>query len=287
MGTLPPSADADRSAVARLSRYLESRGDLDPNAYARASLVRRLRARREAVGVHDWDDYRARLDADPDEYAELLRSIPVHRTELFRDPQCWHKLHDVLAEAFRARPRPTFTIWSAGCATGEEAYSLAATALVACSGMRSPPAVRVIGTDVSSSVLATAGSGRIPSRRVHHLPAEAGAYFQEEGPHVGVGTGQTGPFVIATNELRRHVVFRVHDLLKERALDDIDLIACRNTLMYFSVGAQRRILADFASALDDDGLLFTGLAELPVVWTPHFEVECVTARIWRKSPLSD
>jgi two-component system CheB/CheR fusion protein len=171
------------------------------------------------------------------------------------------------------QPRATLTIWSAGCATGEEAYSAAATAIEACTDLASRPLVRVIATDVSPSVLVTGRLGRMLVRGPLDIPQAARRYFRE-----------TAGSVVASNDLRRRIVFRHHDLLKDDPIEDVDLVICRNTLMYFSVAAQRRILEGFAAVLPEDGLLFTGTAELPSVWSNRFAPISLAARVWRKTP---
>src|SRR5437868_13546408 len=107
MSPLLQSREIDRAGATLIRDYLASRGDIDVTSYAHPSLLRRLQARRDAAGVQDWIDYRALLDQDPQEYAELLRSIPVHRTALFRDPQCWSELATVLTRTLEERPRET------------------------------------------------------------------------------------------------------------------------------------------------------------------------------------
>jgi two-component system CheB/CheR fusion protein len=267
-----PDAEAD-ALLAALGRQ----EGLAYAGYQPASLLRRVRDRMARLGVDGFAAYRERLDADPAEHARLVAAVPVQRTEFFRDPECWARLAAGTVPSVLAGKRPGEPVraWSAGCATGEEAYTLAMV-LAEAAGPAALAAgrVTVFATDVSEPAVARARAGRYPAARLAAVPpALRERYFQTDGDRL-----------TARPELRRAVAFARHDLLRDPPFGRLDLVACRNTLIYFTPPAKARVLAGFHLALAPDGRLFTGRAEHVPVWTDLFRTDCGHTHVYRPTP---
>lgn len=223
--------------------------------YRRESLFRRIRRRMRTVGIEDLAGYRDYLNVHPEEHGHLCRDVPVHRTEFLRDPAAWGLLASRYLPALLADKRPGDGVraWSAGCATGEEAYTLAMVLLevAAEAGFRGP--TRVYGTDVSERAVERARAGRFSGERLAALPAPLrDRHFARHGDDWR-----------PSMPLRRSIVFAGHDLLRDPPLGRVDVLVCRNTLMYFTPEAQAQVLARLYLGLEPGGILFTGNAENP------------------------
>jgi two-component system CheB/CheR fusion protein len=255
-----------------LLRDLCAVGGLDFASYKLTSLLRRVRGRMTELGVAGFDAYRAYLSANPDEHRRLVRAVPVHRTEFFRDADCWAHLAAEVIPRLVESGRP-IRAWSAGCATGEEAYTLAML-LAEAAGRPAVTAdrVRVYATDVSEAAVAHGRAGWYPADAVLPIaPDLAARYFR---PH--------GDGYVVCPELRRCVVFARHDLLTDPPLGRLDLVACRNTLMYFTPDAQVRALARLYFALAQGGYLLTGAAERAQVSCDFFATASCEHNLYRR-----
>ena len=276
--TVGPCADPfpDPAEVTELLAELSARGGLEFEAYQRAGLLRRIARRMERIGVGSLSAYRALLAADPDEHGRLCEAIQVHRTDFFRDPAVWAYLaSEVVPRLLAAKGTgEPIRAWSAGCATGEEAYTLAMILVDALGHAMRPGRVQVLATDVSEPALARARYGRYRAERLAGVPTELlPRYFQPAG----------GDWLVVRGELRACVVFAPNDLLRDPPLGRMDLIACRNTLMYFTPESQAPVLARLYLGLREGGLLVTGLTERPTVWSNLFEPEHDRSRVYRRA----
>lgn len=229
-------------------------------------LKRRVTARLRALGLERWGDYADRL-ADPAELERLRDRLTVNVTEFFRDTDVWDELEQVimpaLAREAAAKPVPELRIWSAGCSSGEEPYSLAMLALEAAATVRPKPAVRIVASDLDDVILAKAQAGRYPEASLAAVsPLRRSAYFQADG-----GQWSVGP------RLREAIVFRRHNLFDDPPPPELDLVLCRNVMIYFSRDLQQKLLRGFHAALRPGGYFLTGKTETvlgPVrsLWKP-------------------
>lgn len=269
------SSGQDQAGADSLGGYLSDRDDFGFASYQPESLFRRIDRRMRLVRIEGYAAYREFLEADPDEMGHLIRAVPVHRTEFFRDPDCWAYLSaEILPRLAGLRGGgPTLRGWSAGCSTGQEAYSLS----IALAESAGPDAlargrVLVFATDVSDDVLAQARTGRYRAEEVRDMPEGLrDRYFLSDGDDI-----------VARPELRNAVRFARHDLLRDVPLGRMSLITCRNILMYFTVASQVHVLAGLSSALADGGFLLTGRADAPHVWCDIFEPQDYEHRVYRK-----
>jgi two-component system, chemotaxis family, CheB/CheR fusion protein len=247
---------------------------LDLRGYKHATLERRFKKRMQQIGIHNLRDYLKHMQENPPEKNALLDTVLINVTEFFRDPQAWDVVGDsVLPHLLRhKRPGESFRAWVAGCATGEEVYSLAM--LVAeYLGERLPELdVRIYATDVDDSALDIARRGEYPPERLRRLPPHLrGRYFRQP-KHVRVNA-----------EIRRMVIFGRGDLVNDAPIPHVELIVCRNVLIYFDAPTQRRILARFHYALEDGGILFLGKAESRLTDSTLFTPVHSRWRIFRRS----
>jgi two-component system CheB/CheR fusion protein len=267
-------SDDEAAGFRRLLDKLKSEHRFDLHDYKSGSLLRRVRTRMTQVHAPDFDAYGSLLDADDGEATLLLNTILINVTGFFRDPEAWAALgqHVVPALADRASASGSLRIWSAGCSTGEEAYSLAI--LLA---ERTPQLlqidVKIYATDVDADALTTARQGLYRLEQLKDLPeGYIGRYFSREG--------QLYRF---RRELRRLCIFGRHNLVDDPPLARMDLIVCRNVLIYFKTALQERLLPRFYYAIRDDGFLFLGKSESLLARSPWFAPVETKWRIFRRT----
>lgn len=210
-------------------------------------LAPRVRARRTST----FAEYLALLPNDPSEFQEFVNALTTNLTSFFREPHHF----DVIVEYVRKNEARQSTIWSAACATGEEPYSIAIRLSEAYPN-RKPP-VRIIATDIDTSIIATASAAVYPLERLANMSRERLMAFFERGVGLRTGLARVAP------RLRDLIEFRPLNLVAPswELPTSIDVIICRNVLIYFDQVTQNRILQRFATHLDRSGLLITGHAE--------------------------
>jgi two-component system CheB/CheR fusion protein len=191
---------------------------------------------------------------DPEERLALARALTVRKTSFFRDPSTWQWLIEnivprLLADGDAAE-RTQLRAWSAGCCTGEEAYSLGMVLENACDSERS---VHVVGTDLDLGAITVARLGRYTTAALSDIPSDCRRYVGDVG----------APCFAIGKQLRRSVFFSPHDLLMQMPLQRMNLILCRNTIMYFSRDGQARALAKLYLSMTSDGVLMLGESEVP------------------------
>jgi two-component system, chemotaxis family, CheB/CheR fusion protein len=230
----------------------QSRG-FDFTAYKRSGLMRRVLMRIQSVGISKFSEYQNYLQADPQEFTRLFNTILINVTAFFRDPATWqhfseHVLADLVGREGATHP---IRVWSAGCASGEEAFTIAMLLADRLGPGQFRERVKIFATDVDEEALNQARLAVYTSRGVEGVPLDLLAkYFdQEDGRYA------------FNKELRRSVIFGRHDLIQDGPISRVNLLVCRNCLMYFNAEAQARILERFHFALVDGGVLFLGKAE--------------------------
>lgn len=236
-----------------LMRRLEGEALPSLAMYKDKCLQRRLAVRMRACGVGTIADYVGVLDAHPEEVERLRQALTINVTQFYRNPEAWRRLTEELS-AVEWQQRAAWSAWSAGCASGEEAYTLA-MALSEASSSRPPAVIRVDGTDVDAGCLQVARTGRYPERAL----AEVSPEVRDRWTRVEGDQREVVP------QLRSRVRFHQHDLGREPPpAAPYDVIACRNVLIYFERASQERVLERFVSALRPGGLLLLGKVEMLV-----------------------
>jgi two-component system CheB/CheR fusion protein len=270
-----PAPSEDR-ALEALLEYLRDQRGFDFSGYKRATLGRRIDRRMSEVSVADYDAYIGYLEANPREFATLFNTILINVTSFFRDPDSWDYLRDeILPELLASIPaEEPIRVWSAGCASGEEAYTAAIVLFEALGEDAFQRRVKIYATDIDEEALAEARAAVYPQKAIADLPTEiADTYFVENGADVAFRP-----------DLRRSVIFGRNELLQDAPISRIDLLLCRNVLMYFRVEAQTRILSQLNFALRDRGFLFLGKSEMLVRHSEYFAPVDLHWRIFRRVP---
>ncbi|HEX6513685.1 MAG TPA: CheR family methyltransferase, partial [Chloroflexota bacterium] len=248
----------------------------DFTGYKRSSLARRIRKRMQEAGALDYVEYRDQLESSAEEFGHLFNTILINVTGFFRDAETWTFLQrEVLPELLAgAEDGREIRVWSAGCASGEEAYSLAIAFAEALGAEECARRVKIYGTDVDEEALHDARVGLYSAKALAALPAELrDKYFEQNGSQFAFRP-----------DLRRRVIFGRHDLTRDAPISRLDLLVCRNALMYFNVETQSQVIDRFHFALREVGYLFLGKAEMLLSDGERFEVVSMRQRIFRRRP---
>jgi chemotaxis methyl-accepting protein methylase len=249
---------------ALLEQIRQERG-IDLGSYKPSFFQRRLAVRLRARGCPDYAAYRQLLCHDPEEYGPLLDALTINLTHFFRDATAFQAIEErLLPELLQSRSsKRRLRVWSAGCAAGEEPYSLAIM-LRECLGADLPRwRLEILATDLDRKVLEKARRGLYDSFS-----------FQGLAPHYQPWIDRyftPGPQRQLAAEVRGMVSFRQHNLIQDPPPVDLDLLLCRNVLIYFDRSQQDRLYLAFHQALRADGCLVLGKAEImPLAWSRHF-----------------
>jgi two-component system CheB/CheR fusion protein len=238
--------------------------------------MRRARRRMDALSLETFGEYRDYLELEPDEFPQLFDSLLINVTGFFRDPPAWTELREkIIPELLAAKPpnRP-LRLWSAGCATGEEAYTLAIVMAEALGTEAFCERVKIYATDLDEDALQQARTGSYLEKQFADVPEEyRKTYFE--------ANGQRYTF---RRDLRRQVIFGRNDLTHDAPISRVDLLVARNTLMYFNAETQANIIRRFHFALADNGFLFLGKAEMLLNHSDRFEPVDLRKRLFRKLP---
>jgi chemotaxis methyl-accepting protein methylase len=269
-----------RGDIERLIAKVARARGLDLTQYRLPYVERRIAARLRSLNLHTYRQYARALDADPDEYARLLDTLTINVTDFFRDPPVFELFRsDIVPKIVEAKLRGRHRmvrIWSAGCATGEEAYSLAMCFLDALGDSAGRFVLSVLATDIDPTVLETAKRATYDNAKLVHVP-EAERRFLS----VGDTTFRIKP------EVTSHVKFHVLDLFKDEPVNVVDVVFCRNVFIYFTREQQERVLELFWRALSRDGYLVLGRSEkMSPALSDRFEAVSGRERIYRKRPSS-
>jgi two-component system, chemotaxis family, CheB/CheR fusion protein len=251
----------------------QARG-FDFTGYKRSSIERRVAKRMSEVGVETYDEYTDYLELHPEEFASLFNAILTNVTSFFRDPQTWEFVaSEILPALVASLPRDApLRVWSAGCASGEEAYTLAMVLTRVLGDEAFQQRVKIYATDVDEEALDVARHGAYLARQLEDVPREALERFFE----------RTEQRYVFRKDLRRCVVFGRNDLVQDAPISRIDLLVCRNTLMYFTAEKQSQILGRFHFALNDDGILLLGKSEMLITHRDLFTPVDLKRRLFRK-----
>jgi two-component system, chemotaxis family, CheB/CheR fusion protein len=252
--------------------YLRRTRGFEFAAYKRGSIIRRVEKRMHDAGVGSFADYTDYLEVHPEEFPRLFDAILINVTEFFRDEETWDYMRDVVLPPLTAPAETPLRVWSAGCASGEEPYSMAMLLAEALGREQFQNRVKIYATDVDDAALNEARAGTYTGKQIDHVPARLRErYFAAEGE-----------CFVFDKELRRSVIFGRHDLVQDAPISRVNVLMCRNTLMYFNTEAQSRILARFHFGLADSGVLFLGKAEMLLTHTHLFAPLELKRRVFRK-----
>lgn len=242
--------DAEYDAITAL---LRDRRQFDLGQYKDRCIRRRIAKRLRACEVNDFEAYLKKLDMDRDELDTLLATISIHVSQFFRNPDTFRIIEQIilpdLCRRAKTAGRRELTLWSAGCASGEEAYSLA---LIVDDLANIDLDIRILASDISTPVLEIARAGTFDASRMKEVPKEViTKYFI---------TQENGRYQLS-EPIRNRVEFIHHNIMTAKDYPVADMILCRNLLIYFTRPEQERILSRFATALPEHGALVLGRSE--------------------------
>lgn len=269
-----PSSLSERD-LGRLASLLQARADFDIRVYKPATISRRVARRMTLSGIEGIESYFERLLAEPSEQQTLLRDLLISVTDFFRDPEAFRALQEMVVEraVAQASPGDTLRAWVPGCATGEEAYSIAMEFLDAISAANKRVGLQIFATDMDQDALALARTGIYPPSIADHVSeSRLRRYFE---PLDGRG------YQVRT-ALRDTVSFAVHDLTKDPPFSRMHLVSCRNVLIYLTSEAQKHVLKVLHFALEAGGHLFLSTSESTGPQRELFSTISKTQRIYRK-----
>lgn len=242
----------------------------DLRNYKKASLKRRIAVRLNTHNISSYKDYHSILESNPAEYNRLVSTITIKVSEFFRDPEVFDLLRELIG-----RDAPSgrlYRAWSCGCAHGEEAYSIGIL-LAEAAGIENLGDVRIFATDIDSGALDTARKGAYREDSMRNLCDTArNAYFHKSIKGYKV-----------RDEIRHLVRFGTLDIVKDTPISKVDVLLCRNMLIYFEKELQRRVLEKLDFALKLGGILVLGAAEvLPLPFLSRYTEVKKGSRVYRK-----
>ena len=257
-----------------LLEHLKASRGFDFTAYKRSTLARRIDKRLASINVNSYSDYVDYLEVHPDEFGQLFNAILINVTTFFRDPEVFEYLRsEVVPALLQSKDRgERLRVWSAGCASGQECYSIAMMLSEILGPDQFRERVKIYATDIDEEELAMARAGSYTDRQMEDLPEDLRTkYFDRVGNRS-----------VFKKELRRNIIFGRHDLLDDAPISRVDLLVCRNTLMYFNQEAQSRIVSRFHFALREGAYLMLGKAEMLTDFAGSFAPVDLKQRIFVK-----
>ena len=251
--SIPDIRNFDEELLRRILAHLRVRTGHDFSKYKRSTVLRRVARRMQVTRADDLKEYYDVMRDSADEAQALLGDLLISVTTFFRDAEAFEKIgKNVLPQLIASKePEETIRVWVSGCATGEEAYSFAILLLEEAAKHPLRPPIQVFGSDLDSRALAAAREGRFPMAIEADVSEERlRRFFTREGDHYRI-----------RQEVRDIVLFAVHDLLKDPPFSHIELISCRNVLIYLDRELQEQVISTFHYALNPEGFVFLGSSE--------------------------
>ncbi|HEX2189647.1 MAG TPA: protein-glutamate O-methyltransferase CheR [Longimicrobiaceae bacterium] len=251
--SLPFSLEGNDEELERLKVKIQRERGFNTQYYKDKCLRRRIAVRMRARGRHSFDEYAELLDRDPAEYDLLLDTLTINVTKLFRNPETWKVVEDVVLPRLFEWKRPQHRVWSAGSASGEEAYTVSILLHEWAERHGCTADLHrflVTGTDIDRRSLEAAARAEFPELSLTETPDEVREKWFSPGP----------PFRLRP-EAKRNVSFLRRDLISEAPLEQQSLIFCRNVIIYFDREIQERLFQGFYDALLPGGFLVLGKVE--------------------------
>ena len=259
----------DEESLSRIYRELKKQNGIDFTHYKRSTIVRRIERRLMVTHTSSLAEYARHLDENPDEVAILTKEILIGVTSFFRDAPFFEvlKRQVVTNIVSGGSDRDPIRVWSAGCSTGEEAYSLAIIFKEVLDELKVRRDVKIFATDIDVKAIEKAGKGVFPESIIEDVSSERLARFfvkRDDTYHI-------------SKEIRQMVIFAPHNMLSDPPFGKLDLVVCRNVMIYFQPVLQRSLFSIFHTALKNGGYLFLGKSETaneyPDVFQSAFSAE--------------
>ena len=276
VATLP--APKTENALKKIFVLLRAQVGHDFSQYKPSTVHRRIERRMAVHQIGGVDDYVKYLQQSPPEVEALFRDLLIGVTNFFRDPEAFQVLQErVIPTLFEGKPAgAAVRVWTAGCSTGEEAYSIAILLAERMEALKANYTVQVFATDIDSQAIATARAGLYPASIAADVPAERLARFfslEADGSGYRIHKG-----------IRDLMVFSEQDVIKDPPFSRLDLISCRNLLIYMGAELQKKLIPLFHYALKPEGRLFLGTSEGVGEFDGLFGVIDRKAKLYRRQP---
>ena len=264
----------DEQAFEELLTYLQQSRSLDLKEYKRTSLMRRVRKQMSLNAIEQFSDYLDYLQVNADELIHLINSVFINVTSFCRDPNAWEYFNETLVPTLITPKgnQELIRIWSAGCASGQEAYTIAMLLADALGIKEFHRRVKIYATDIDSVALSQARQATYHVKELNEVPK---GWLEQYFDH------RDNVFIVHP-KIRQQVIFGRHNLLQDAPISHLDLLLCRNTLMYFNSEAQTKVVNRFHFALNENGFLFLGKAEILLNHTDLFTATNLRHRIFRR-----
>ncbi|NTW49255.1 MAG: hypothetical protein HGB19_05920, partial [Chlorobiales bacterium] len=250
---------------------------MDVSLYKEATLMRQVEKRLSTLGLSTIADYITYVQSHPDELTVLQHSFLISVTSFFRDQGAFRALERALRGLVaNKKPGDSIRAWVPGCATGEEAYTIAILLKEAVGNRSGELDVRVFATDIDMAAMEFAREAIYPPSALEHIePARRERYFTREGSSYKI-----------SKEIRELCVFSIHDVVRHPPFMHMDIISCRNLLIYFKPALQEQLFVGFHYALNYDGYLLLGKSESIGVASKLFEAEDARNKLFRRKPVT-
>ena len=271
--TMEVDSKNEEKAMARIIEYLGKKLPFDFSDYKMTTILRRTKRRAVTLNLYDLEKYLEILKESPEELEALAKDFLISVTSFFRDIDSFDQIKkNVLPKILKSlAPNDEIKIWVAGCATGEEAYSLAIMLKEQLVGEYKDRVVKIFATDIDAAALITAGKGIYSVDRLKNVSeAYLTTYFDVKGENY-----------IIRPEIRRMLIFAQHDLVKNPPYCNMHLISCRNVLIYMAPSLQTKVYAMLLFGLKTSGYLFLGTSENPLTIIDNLEVVHKKWRIYK------
>ena len=275
----PEEPEVDEELLRRVLAHLRVRTGHDFSKYKRSTVLRRLARRMQVTRTENLSEYYEALRESADEAQALLSDLLISVTTFFRDHDAFEALAtQVLPGLFEGRELDaTIRVWVSGCATGEEAYSIAMLLQEEAAKHELRPSIQMFGSDLDARALAVAREGRYPASIEADVSEDRlRRFFIREGEGYRV-----------RQELRDTILFAIHDLLKDPPFSHVDLISCRNVLIYLDRDLQDQVCNTFRYALNPGGFLLLGASETADSPSGLFRTVDRSARIYKPMQTGD
>ena len=274
-----PPGELDQQTIEAINRILariREHDGADFAEYKRTMILRRVRRRMQILQLASLGEYEDYVAGHPDELDELVGELLVGVTRFFRNPEAWERLdRQILSELVdRKSADEQLRIWVPGCATGEEVYTVGLLAGRRADRLEDPPEVKIFGTDVDDRAIDDAREGAYPPAIAADVADDLlEGYVRVRDDHYEIRTA-----------IRQRVMFATHDVLTDPPFADLDVVTCRNLLIYLRPEAQQRLLEILHHALRPDGVLMTGASESPHEANRLFEPIDKSCGLYRMQP---
>ena len=263
-GELIADVNSDEKYITAIIALIKEKSPLDFSDYKQTTILRRTKRRAAHKNFIKLSDYLEFLKSTPEEVEVLARNFLISVTAFFRDKEAFDVIKDTVFPDLLSRitPDEELKIWVAGCATGEEVYSLAILITEQLNANSQNNVVKIFATDIDNAALAYAGKAIYPKAAIKNIPREqVNNFFIKEGNNYRVKP-----------EIRKMVIFAQHDLVKNPPYCNMHFISCRNLLIYMTPILQKKIFTLLLFGLKMDGYLFLGTSESPMPIMNNLEV---------------